>query len=83
MLFGSDTSYSMQAGKLIGILVLGCNLGFIAGYLSRPSLDPDYIRLMYDPGYFGHYYYSPHHGWIILDLQVINERYEAASSWMP
>jgi len=74
VLFELDTSYNMQARGVICSLVLGCNLGFCAGYLSRPSLDPNYIQLMNDPGHFGEYFYAPNRGWIILDLQVVNRR---------
>ena len=66
----------MQAMEVVSRVTLGLvliGIGFGAGYLSRPSLDPNYIRLMHDPGHFGDYFYAPNQGWMIIDLQVINK----------
>lgn len=59
----------------IAIGLAACVVGFGVGYLARPSLDSSYIQLLDDPGYFGQYFRKPGtNGWLIIELDVINER---------
>ena len=61
--------------RWLGLVAVGAVtgiLGFAAGYLSRPNLDPDYIQRRYDPIHFGEYFFCKDKGWIIIEDYVIN-----------
>lgn len=65
----------------IAIGLAACVAGFGIGFLVRPKLDPRYIQLLNDPGGFGEYFKLPgDQGWLILDLDVVNDR---RNSFMP